>query len=542
MNLRLRSLRNKAYAENCQFGTRRLWAESMRLCCCRTMMKAMWIEKMKVQFGILSSSIAIGVVTNYLFRDGIAPGAPLGLNMVAFTGLLSGAMVWLTWRYKLPRSRGSLGYLLAALALAAGCAWRSSPFLNGLNVTLIVLTLSLASVSLQGSRFLSSGVCRYFEAAGVALIQTLFSISPWRIFFQEVGWSKMLPQAMRPKVAGVLRGCAFAIPILLIFGCLLSSADPVFAALLTRAFNIDAGRMLPNMIYTALFSWLAIGFFDGAIRGNANPKEASLEELRCPSLGMAECSTILALLNALFAAFVAVQFHYFFGGRSIVALTDGLTFADYARRGFFELAGVTALVLPMLLVLEWCTKRVSRTAKLTFSLLSGVQILLLFVIIGSAVQRMHLYQLEFGLTELRFYTMAYMGWLAVVCLIFLATVLSGKRKYFAFASFLSGLFAVGALHVANPDAIIMSVNLERAREGKSFDVDYAFMLSDDAVPVLALDAPRSLTGECRKRVFKGLLSSRGHAWKRDWRSWNWSRSSAVQSVEAAASTLQTTIK
>lgn len=494
---------------------------------------------MKIQFGILGSAIAVGTLSNYLFRDGIAPGAPLGLNMVAFVLILMGAMVWLTWLYKRrsPSSFGSLGYLVAALALAGGCAWRASPFLNGLNIALIVLSLSLASVSMQGTRFRSCGVCQYFEAVGVGLVQTLVSMSPWRMLFQEIRWRLMIPERMRPNVSGVLRGCAYAVPFLFIFGCLLCSADPVFATLLSRTFSADADRLIPNMIFTALFSWLAIGFLDGALRGSARPTEATLERVHWSALGMTECATILGLLNALFAGFVAVQFQYFFGGRSIVAFTDGLTFAEYARRGFFELAGVTALVLPMLLTLEWCTVRTSRTAKIAFPALATVQILLLFVIIASAVERMHLYQLEFGMTELRFYTMAYMGWLSVVCVIFCATVLTGKRKHFAFFSFLSGLLAVGALHVVNPDATIMAANLDRVQEGKRLDVDYAFMLSDDAIPTLVARCCQSWNGESRRRVAEGLLSARGQAWKRDWRSWNWSCSIAVQSVEQSASKL-----
>ena len=34
-----------------------------------------------------------------------------------------------------------------------------------------------------------------------------------------------------------------------------------------------------------------------------------------------------------------------------------LTYADYARRGFFELAIVAALVLPLLLLFDWLARR-----------------------------------------------------------------------------------------------------------------------------------------------------------------------------------------
>src|SRR5205814_809445 len=92
----------------------------------------------------------------------------------------------------------------------------------------------------------------------------------------------------------------------------------------------------------------------------------------------------------------------------------------------------------------------------------------------------------------------------------LGTVLRGKRERFAGGLVLSGLAAVVLLNVANPDAIIARVNLDRAAHGKRVDLDYLDTLSPDAVPALAGRIPaarlRSLA-ECDLR----------------WRSWNVSR-------------------
>ena len=46
----------------------------------------------------------------------------------------------------------------------------------------------------------------------------------------------------------------------------------------------------------------------------------------------------------LFAAFVLVQFRYFFGGAQNIGL-QGFTFAEYARRGYGELMAVAFLSL-----------------------------------------------------------------------------------------------------------------------------------------------------------------------------------------------------
>jgi len=64
-------------------------------------------------------------------------------------------------------------------------------------------------------------------------------------------------------------------------------------------------------------------------------------------------SVLLGLLDLLFTAFVVVQVRYFFGGSALVHATTGLTYAEYARSGFFALLAVAALVLPFLLMAHW---------------------------------------------------------------------------------------------------------------------------------------------------------------------------------------------
>ena len=66
------------------------------------------------------------------------------------------------------------------------------------------------------------------------------------------------------------------------------------------------------------------------------------------SLGGIEIGTVLGCLNILFLAFIVVQFRYFFGGTAQVQVAPGLSYAVYARRGFFELVtvGIVAAVYP----------------------------------------------------------------------------------------------------------------------------------------------------------------------------------------------------
>ncbi|HEU4595818.1 MAG TPA: DUF4173 domain-containing protein [Pyrinomonadaceae bacterium] len=246
------------------------------------------------------------------------------------------------------------------------------------------------------------------------------------------------------------------------------------------------------------------------------------------SLGVVEVGVVLGLLNALFLSFVFVQLRYFFGGSEVVLSSADMTYAEYARRGFFELVWVAALVLPLLLGVHWMLRKENPAHERIFRALSGGLLLMLFVIMASAVGRMRLYQSEYGQTELRFYVTAFMGWLAVVFVWFALTVLRGERERFACGALVAAVAIVGALHFTNPNALIVRTNAALARERRVFDAPYASSLGADAVPAL-LEALPEMRSHERAQVASNLLVWAAPV-NTDWRSWNWSRSRARGAV------------
>ncbi|HZH31394.1 MAG TPA: DUF4153 domain-containing protein [Pyrinomonadaceae bacterium] len=262
----------------------------------------------------------------------------------------------------------------------------------------------------------------------------------------------------------------------------------------------------------------------------ATAREASAQGL---SLGAVEVGVVLGLLNVLFACFVLVQFRYFFGGAARVMSITELTYAEYARRGFFELTWVAALVLPLLLGAHALLRKNSPAAGRIFRPLAGAQVALLFVIMASAVARMRLYQSEYGLTELRFYTMAFMLWLGLVFVWFAWTVLvRSRRERFACGALVAAFVTVGLLHLVNPDAYIVRANAAHARTGRSFDAGYAASLSADAIPALISALP-ALSRDERCYLELSLKQKREHnVFGEDWRAWSFARWRARHALAA----------
>lgn len=331
------------------------------------------------------------------------------------------------------------------------------------------------------------------------------------------GWSK--------KSLAVGRGLALAAPLLLLFGGLFAAADEVFQNILARTFNLDASAVVTHFFFTGLFAWVTAGFLRLLFIPTGMSDQSGTGTVSL-SLGIIETATVLGLLDALFLAFVLVQFRYFFGGRANISTGRGVEYAEYARHGFFELVWVSILVLPLLLGAHWLLRKDNPSHERIFRILAGVKLALLFVIMLSAMQRMRMYQIESGLTELRVYTMAFMVWLAIVFVWFACTVLRGRRERFAFGALLASLAMIAALHFVNPDNLIARVNLQRAREGKSFDANYTSSLSADSLPAL-IAGKSQLSPEAQLLVQENLQQHRLHFANPDWRSWNWSRARAT---------------
>lgn len=252
------------------------------------------------------------------------------------------------------------------------------------------------------------------------------------------------------------------------------------------------------------------------------------------TLGSVEVGVILGLINLLFLSFVIFQLPYLFGGMDLVQNTPDFKLAEYARRGFGELVAVAALVLPVLLASHWLVKKDDRTAGVLYRVLAGIQLVLLFVIMASAVQRIVLLtgNLGYGMTTVRLYPLIFMTWLAVVFVWFGITVLRGARQHFAWGALWSALFILGATHVLNPDEFIVRHNLALMREGREFDAGYNGQLSDDALQVLT-NSVGQLNDEDRQ-VLSDQLSRRycQKLEESDIRSWNLSRYRASIALKA----------
>ncbi len=511
-------------------------------------------EKTRRGIKTLEVAVLLGVL-----GDGLLRASPWGLNVLLWAGALAAALLFSLGRWRRRALAGGGHWLLlAALLCAAAFAWRDSATLNFLAGAGMLLALALLVWRARGGSLWVAGVTDYLRgifAAGFGSFCYGFPL----LLFGDVNWKEVSAGGWSRYWRPVARGLVIALPPLVLFFCLFMAADAGFERLF-RDFFMGDHDALGHVVLAFVLAWLSGGLLRGALfGGEPKPRPQPGETFAAPpqtaggateatapyavvaappaappvpiSLGVIEVGVALGLLNLLFLAFVLTQLRYLFGGAALVEGEGALTYAQYYRRGFFELVAVAVFVLPVLLAAHKLMRKENPAHERVFRALAGALVVLLFVIMASAVRRMLLYQSEYGLTELRLYTTAFIAWLGLVFVWFILTVLRGRREHFAFGALVASFLVVAALHVVNPDALIVRTNVAHARAGRDFDALYALDLSDDAVPALIESLPELKDAQDRRYIAVQLLET----WTPedagvDWRTWNWSRAQSRRAV------------
>ena len=283
--------------------------------------------------------------------------------------------------------------VVAALMLLAAAA--------GLRVSALRLVLGLLALALAAqAAVLDAGWVVWLDLLTAWVLASLAAAGPALAAIAAPFRSLLLVPTVTPRPSSrwtpVLRGSALGAVLLLPFALLFLSADAAFAGF-AGDLPLPSGASLPGRIWTlglVLAGALGLGL---ATQLESEPGESRTRR----RLSLAEWAIPLALLDTLFLAFVAVQFAVFFGGRDRVLHTAGLTYAEYARSGFWQLLVVTALTFVVTGIVWKLADVQTRRDSLLLRFLLGALLCLTLVVLVSALHRLRLYEDAFGLTRLR---------------------------------------------------------------------------------------------------------------------------------------------
>ncbi len=503
---------------------------------------------------VLAAAILLAATGDALLHDG-----PLGLAFPLWIALLGLELRMLAWRGRGRLRLESAIWLAAAVVCAAALAWRNADMLRALDLLATAGCLGLAAVSLHDpdGGLLSRRLRDSFVSARRQLLA--IAAGPLRLLFRDARLGEQsgrVARGARPFIsAGVI-----AVVVVVVFGSLLRSADPIFASIVSLP-AFDASTLVEHLVFIGFLGWIISGWAHGALLEDAPVRAPSELPLRLTRL---DVTVGLGALTLLLAVFIATQLGWFFGGETFLRARTGLTVSAYARRGFFELVWVTTLAIPLILSTRAAIPNEDRALRRRHSVLATWIIALLVAVSVSAVLRLKLYVHFYGLTVDRIYPLAFVAWLVFLLFWTAATVLRDRGDRFVAGTLLSAFATLLALNVADPDAIVARTNLDRASrvvagaDGQLQPLDIAHMatLGGAAVPsavqsvvVVSNTGATPDTKVERCRAARTLLNRwgpdsrtrRDHQATAAWRSWNHDDAVALEAVERRLSDLRSIV-
>ncbi len=461
-------------------------------------------------FGIATAVLAVGLWNSILYGG-------LNLGFALFSLGLLGCNVW----YFRKKGHSFGGYEKTLLAFAAflilGFARSSDSVMKAVMLMILLFAANLSFCLAAGQNRRSP------EGFGTVLDAP-------RAFF-SFGFGGMEPAARGladarknagaagKKGGAALLGIAIAVPVVAVMLPLLVSSDAAFEGLVNLLPETDVREPVWSAATGLLAAWFLFARGLGLHNKEKRESAAGIQKRLSPIT----VNILLGAVGVLYLAYLFSQLAYFAGGLSGI-LPEGYTLAQYARRGFFEMAWLSGINLSLVLVSAGLVERQEKTPGLTRGLCLFLCAVTLFLI-GTASAKMLLYIGAYGLTRLRVMTQTVMVWLAVTTVLVAVRL---RKPQFAYmqAVILTALALSTLLFWADVDSFVARYNVRAYQTGKLETVDmyhlselgygalpYIVELTEDSDPEIAQHA-------------SSVLYDRS-ASVDDLRSWNYSQAKAA---------------
>ena len=448
-------------------------------------------------------------------------------NCILFGGLNLGAAVMIVLTlgcttvyllqtgHKLNWYSGSM--LTLSLLAATGFARSADVFVKFVIASFIFLAANLSFCLMAGqNRRNAGGVTSLLDAP-----RALFTLG-----FGNMGKAGrgLMKAAKNTGTAGkkggaLLLGLIIAVPLVAIMVFLLMRADAAFEGLMDHLPDADFSEVILTLIF-GLPCAVILYSRGAALHHEAKPAPAGTGSKR--GWDKLTVNTILSAVCLVYVVYLLSQLAYFSGGFSGI-LPEEYTMAEYARRGFFEMAQLCAINLGVIWLACGVVRKNPKTPLATRLLCLFIGIITIFLV-ATASAKMFMYIEGYGLTRLRVLTEVIMIYLGLVTALVCVWLFAPKLPYMKIAMILALVIGTVVLWV-DVDTLVASYNVSAYQSGAldTVDVYYLSSLSDGAIPYL-----HQLTTDANSEVAETAREMLAiyDAYEPDFRNWNWSASEA----------------
>jgi Domain of unknown function (DUF4173) len=508
-----------------------------------------WVKLGETRFApwLALALVSFGVLAEFVVRTdppGLV-GAVLGVLGVMVARLAASGREGVLHGVEARVNRWSRdGAAVIGIGASIGLLWRATPTLRILDLLAILVSVVLVSdVWLRASMLvvrrmvlaMIEPVAGFFAAIGLAFGVPLAAFR--RRFRKADGITVRATLRKRSDLLGrVFAGLILAVPIVVVLGMLLASADAVFASFF-RMPEVDLSGLGPTSATIGRMVLFALLLAAPIVAGAAREPVAFVEGKAERALGRVEALVVFTAVNVLFGLFCIAQLVTLSGGAKRVLNTSGLTYAEYARSGFFQLVAVSLLTLVVLGTMRSLIGEVAASDN-RVRMLSALTAVLTLAITFVALSRMSLYMRAYGLTVDRIVAQAGTITIGCVFLLVLFSILRSRPGRDLRGSTTAGSIGIAALaifvlHVVNPSAWSMrdgfargnvvaadmgAITRDDARGSTMIEID------NDSLPVVTTWLRDNPSGEWASNYRTEICNNRVSS--RAWYQWEWSAMNA----------------
>lgn len=457
-------------------------------------------------------SLALGAVFALFFVNAYA----LGLNAALLAAAMAAATQLALGKLGLRERKRDIFWSASLVLLGLSVAWTA----NTMTQNVSFLGLFLAELLWLMNAFADILSWRFGRvvSGGFRLVGRIITHLP-----EPFRHLAALRRGDRKNAQSVLIGILIAVPLLWIVVSLLASADAAFGALTERMFGgWSVSKTAQTVIRAVFYTLIPAAVFYAALAAQTECSEFPAKERRAGAL---VAVTFTGALAVVYAVFCGIQIAVLFAG-DVSALPEGMTYAEYAREGFFQLLLVSGINVAVII-----------TAQRRFVSTWALRALLVFLTVctylmeASSAMRMLLYVNAYGLTYLRLLVLWFLALLALILGAAAYTVFHEDFRLFRFT--LAACMAFWLVFAfARPDAIAARYNLAKHGLDDTTEAEISYECSSDAIgalrPYFADIAGR---GEDSTMYLKLTISVIRDYSERGVRSFNFSAWEAMQTAE-----------
>ncbi len=463
--------------------------------------------KRELIFGAAAAVSALAL-SNFILMGGFNLGFAIGLILCLGCGFVYFAACG--------RKAGWYAGCLYALSvvIAAGFARSNDGFVKFVMLAFLFVGINLALTAHVGKlRHPTGAFSSLWDAFYTAFIHSFHlsgAFSGLKKAFENSGTAAK-------KGGAVVVGLLIAAPLLLVLVFLLILADAAFEGLMNKLPEIELGEIFLTVFFGSGLSCLL--YAKGTSLQHQPQSTPSAKKRR--GIHPLTVNTVLIAVCLVYLLYLFSQLAYFVGGFAGI-LPEAYTVADYARRGFFEMAWLCAINLGIVAVSMGVIAKEGNAPLLTRLLCLFICLITLFFV-AAASGKMFLYIGSFGLTRLRVLTQVIMLFVCIVTVLVAVRLFVPRLPYMKWV-ILTALLIGAVVIWADVNTVVAKYNVEKYLSGEleTVDVDHLDSLGEAAVPWLA-ELREKAPDDTVRRMAKDVLLTWGYGGTEDFRSWNATR-------------------